>query len=117
MVAPFAYTLDACEWWQTNPPGPRGTFNLSIDLDGRGLDNRNESEIERLLDETRPLTRHIGTITFKNATRSAVPFVGTAALAGEVTTLYPRPDTAHLRIAATREVGVSVRRIERTRIA
>lgn len=116
VVEPFAFTLDALEWWQTTPQGQRGTFDLFINLNSQAMGERDESEIERLLEETRPLTRHVGCITFINTQRSTVPYIGAAVVAGEVVTLYPRPDTQHIDISAPRVVGASARLVERTRI-
>jgi phage tail P2-like protein len=88
VVAPFGYTLTVREWWQTEPPGHRGTFDLEIHLEGRPLAPSDSAEIERLIDETRPLTRHPATIGFRTETRGATASAA-LTLTGETITVLP----------------------------
>lgn len=59
VVEPLGYLLEVSEWWQTQPPGPRGTFTLRIGVLDQGITEAMFIELERLIAEAKPLTRHI----------------------------------------------------------
>ena len=59
VVEPLGYLLRVTEWWETEPEGPRGTFTLSIGVLDQGIDEEMFVELERLIDDAKPRTRHI----------------------------------------------------------
>ncbi|MCC5882480.1 MAG: phage tail protein I [Halomonas sp.] len=59
VVEPLGYLLEVIEWWQQEPPGPRGTFTLRIGVLDTGITEPMFAELERLIDDAKPLTRHI----------------------------------------------------------
>jgi phage tail P2-like protein len=106
VVAPFGCTLTVREWWQTNPPGPRGTFELALELNGRTLTATDAAEIERLIDETRPLTRHPAGITFVAETRGDA-HAAALTLTGETITVLPYAPSLAVSIGGPRALGAT----------
>jgi phage tail P2-like protein len=106
VAAPFDYTLTVREWWQTNPPGRRGTFELALHLNGRALSASDAAEIERLIDETRPLTRHPAGITFVAETRGDV-LSAALTLTGETITVLPYAPPLAMSVGGPRALGAT----------
>lgn len=88
VVEPLGYLIETVEWWQTAPPGPRGTFDIRIGVQDQGLTDEIYRELERLIDDARPLTRHIAALDVAGETRGPL-HVALAAYDGDTTTVYP----------------------------
>ena len=50
------------EWWQTNPQGKPGTFYLELDLIGKELNEEVYKEVNRLVRENKPASRHLSNL-------------------------------------------------------
>lgn len=59
VVEPLGYLLEVTEWWQTEPQGDPGTFALRIGVLDTGITEEMFVELERLIDNAKPLTRQI----------------------------------------------------------
>ncbi|MDQ0124264.1 phage tail P2-like protein [Pseudomonas lini] len=59
VVEPFADIIDITEWWQLEPMGPPGTFSLGLALLDTGLSDRGIAELERMITDTKPISRHL----------------------------------------------------------
>ena len=93
VVEPLGYLLEVIEWWQTDPQGTPGTFALKIGVLDTGITDAMYTELERLIDEVKPLTRHITGIDLFGETRGA--FVIAANLYdGDITDVLPYQPTA-----------------------
>lgn len=88
VVEPVGYLIRVIEWHQTTPPGVRGTFALDIGVLDTGITEGMYDELERLIDDTKPLTRHLTGLAIAVKSRGAVCLVGAAALA-DALTVYP----------------------------
>jgi phage tail P2-like protein len=88
VVEPLGYLIDIEEWFETTPPGVPGTFRLRIGVLDTGITEESYAEIERLIDDAKPLTRHMGGLAIVLDTRGEV-FVGASAYLGDVLTVYP----------------------------
>lgn len=88
VVEPLGYLLRVEEWWQTNPPGPRGTFRVDIGVVGIGITEATFAELERLIDDAKPLTRHLVGLAIKLESRGAC-YVGATSYGGDELTVYP----------------------------
>lgn len=100
VVEPLGYLIEIVEWFQTAPPGPRGTFDIRIGVQDQGITDEIYRELERLIDDARPLTRHIAGLDVAGETRGKIG-IGMATHDGDVTTVYPyAPDfiSSHGRI-------------------
>lgn len=88
VVEPLGYLLEIDEWWQVNPEGPPGTFALRIGVNQQGITNEIYAELERLIDDAKPLTRHIVNLDVAGETRGKF-YVGAAFYDGDVTAVMP----------------------------
>ncbi|MCB8769411.1 phage tail protein I [Acinetobacter soli] len=61
-LEPFGYTTTLVEWWQTNPQGKPGTFYLELDLIGKELNEEVYKEVNRLVRENKPASRHLSNL-------------------------------------------------------
>jgi phage tail P2-like protein len=59
VVEPFADIIEIAEWWQLEPMGPPGTFSLGLALLDTGLSDRGIAELERMITDTKPVSRHL----------------------------------------------------------
>ena len=59
VVEPFAEIIDITEWHELEPMGPPGTFSMSLALFDSGLTDIAIAELERMISDTKPLSRHL----------------------------------------------------------
>ncbi|MGF6141377.1 phage tail protein I [Pseudomonas laurylsulfatiphila] len=59
VVEPLGYLIELTEWWQTVPIGTPGTFALTIGVLDTGITEEMYQEVERLIDDAKPLSRHL----------------------------------------------------------
>jgi len=59
VIEPFADIIDITEWHQMEPMGEPGTFSMSLALFESGLSERGIAELERMINDTKPLSRHL----------------------------------------------------------
>lgn len=85
-VEPFGAILSITEWWENNDPP--GSFRLNIDISGYGLTEETRLEMERMIDNVRPVSRHLAAITMTYVARGKA-WTGGATLEGDIITVYP----------------------------
>ncbi|MCI0508611.1 phage tail P2-like protein [Chromohalobacter marismortui] len=88
VVEPLGYLLEVTEWWQMEPLGERGTFALRIGVLDTGITDAMYTELTRLVDDAKPLTRHIAGLDLLGETRGPL-YLGCAVYDGHTTTVYP----------------------------
>jgi len=88
VVEPLGYLLEVTEWWQTDPPGPRGTFALRIGVLDTGITEEMFTELERLIADAKPLTRHITGLDITLST-SLTTYVGVSVYDGDELDVLP----------------------------
>ncbi|ROT46079.1 phage tail protein I [Pusillimonas sp. NJUB218] len=98
VVEPFGYLLKVVEWFQDDPVGPRGTFRLEIGVNNEGITEEVYRELERLIDVTKPLSRHMLGLSITLLSRGTC-YVGAATFLGDTTTVYP-PDPKDIQISS-----------------
>lgn len=86
VVESMGYNLSVEEWWQIADPA--GTFRLEVDVNAIGITAALLSELERLIEITKPVSRHLATMSISTPTSGAV-FMGAAICSGEIITVYP----------------------------
>ena len=59
VVEPLGYLIEVLEWWQTVPEGVPGTFAIKIGVLDTGITEEMYQELTWLIDDARPLTRHL----------------------------------------------------------
>lgn len=88
VVEPLGYLIRIVEWWQTTPRGPRGTFRLDIGVLDTGITEEMYQELERLIDDAKPLTRNLLGLAISVEVRGTT-YVGAASYLGDELTVYP----------------------------
>jgi phage tail P2-like protein len=88
VVESLGYLIRITEWWQTEPRGERGTFSLDVGVLDSGITDEMFVEMERLLDDAKPLSRHLTGLALILEIRAAHR-VGVSAYLGDVLTIYP----------------------------
>lgn len=88
-LRPISAAIRVREWWETTPPGPRGTFHLDLDVLDSGATAGMYQEIERLVDEAKPVSRQMQSLAINMGVRGAAQ-VGAAVQLGDELTIYPR---------------------------
>ncbi|EPY6732863.1 phage tail protein I [Klebsiella quasipneumoniae] len=87
VIEGLGYSMTLEEWWEVADPA--GTFRLEIDLNDIGITEPMIAELERIIGDAKPVSRHISQLTLSASTGS-IASIGTAAFDGEVITVYPK---------------------------
>ncbi|MFJ3315969.1 phage tail protein I [Herbaspirillum huttiense] len=88
VVESLGYIIKISEWWQTEPRGPRGTFALEVGVLDSGITDEMFLEMERLIDDAKPLSRHLIGLSIHLEVRGSAA-IAVAAFLGDETTVYP----------------------------
>ncbi len=92
VIETLGYSMTLQEWWKVADPA--GTFRLEIDLNEIGITEPMIYELERIIGDAKPVSRHISQLTL-SAVVTGNAYAGIAACEGEELTVYPpgyRPD-------------------------
>ena len=88
VVEPLGYLLEVIEWWQTVPEGPPATFALRVGVLDSGITEEMFSELERLIDDAKPVSRHMTGLDITLETRLDA-YTGFAVYDGDEIDVYP----------------------------
>ena len=88
VVESLGYLIRITEWWQTTPPGVPGTFRLDVGVLDTGITDAMFQEMERLIADAKPVSRHLTGLALYLETRGQVQ-IGLAAYHGDAMTVYP----------------------------
>ncbi|WP_034106685.1 phage tail protein I [Pseudomonas lurida] len=88
VVEPLGYLLEVIEWWQTVPEGPPATFALRVGVLDTGITEEMFSELERLVDDAKPVSRHMTGLDITLETRLDA-YTGFAVYDGDEIDVYP----------------------------
>ena len=88
VIEGFGYSMTLDEWWEVADPA--GTFRLSVDLNEIGITEAMLKELERLINETKPVSRHLARLDVISRTSGSI-YMGAALYTGDIVTIYP-PD-------------------------
>ncbi|EPL2436943.1 phage tail protein I [Klebsiella pneumoniae] len=86
VIEGLGYSMTLEEWWEVADPA--GTFRLEIDLNDIGITEPMIAELERIIGDAKPVSRHISQLTLSVSTKGLAS-VGCAILDGEDITIYP----------------------------
>ncbi|TNL01101.1 phage tail protein I [Kosakonia cowanii] len=90
-VEPFGFQMRVIEWWQND--GEPGTFRLEIGIQEQGITEETWSELERLIDDARPVSRHLTEISLSLQSQGYIE-AGAGCYTGDILTVYPwSPET------------------------
>lgn len=86
VVEPFGYLIRIIEWWQ-NGEEP-GTFRLDIGVQDSGITEEVFNELERLIADAKPASRHLLRLNINLDTQGAA-YVAALSYDGDELTVYP----------------------------
>lgn len=88
VVEPLGYRIEIIEWWQTVPVGPRATFRLNVGVLDTGITEQMFQELTWLIDDAKPLTRHLAGLAINLETTGLV-HIGACITEGDEMDIYP----------------------------
>ncbi|PQQ36226.1 phage tail protein I [Photorhabdus luminescens] len=86
VVEPFGYLIRVIEWWQTNDAP--GTFRLDIGVLETGITEETYQELERLIFDAKPASRHLVGMSIQLET-SGKNYYAVTSYSGDTLTVYP----------------------------
>ncbi|MEB5609173.1 phage tail protein I [Serratia marcescens] len=86
VIEAMGYSMSIAEWWEI--ADPRGTFRLTIDVNDVGITDEIVRELERLIGDAKPVSRHIAGINIVVRTSGNI-FIAAAAVGGSLLSVYP----------------------------
>ncbi|WP_285214844.1 phage tail protein I [Klebsiella quasipneumoniae] len=96
VVEDMGFSATFAEWFEAGDAP--GTFRLEVDINEVGLTPKTLSELNRLIDDAKPVSRHISQMNIASVTLGPV-YVGTSSGCGEIISVYPeeyQPEDNHL---------------------
>lgn len=88
VVETLGYLIECIEWFEEEPPAQPGTFRLRVGVLETGISDEMYQELERLIDDAKPLTRHMTGLAIGLEGRGAMRY-GLATYQGDEMTVYP----------------------------
>lgn len=87
VVEPLGYVISVTEWWKNG--GEPGTFQLDIGVLESGITEEMYLEMERLIADARPASRHLTGLTITQDIQGQM-YVGAVVYGGDLITVYPQ---------------------------
>ncbi|MDD2047332.1 phage tail protein I [Pseudomonas putida] len=88
VVEPLGYLIEVLEWWEEAPRGVPGTFRLQVGVLETGITEEMYQELERLIDDAKPVSRHLIGLAISLEVQGNVP-VSAAHYDGDIITVHP----------------------------
>ncbi|WP_240049840.1 phage tail protein I, partial [Pseudomonas koreensis] len=88
VVEPLGYLIEIVEWFQNVPEGVPGTFALKVGVLDTGITEEMYLELERLIDDAKPVSRKLIGLDITLETRLDA-YVGFAVYDGDELDVYP----------------------------
>lgn len=86
VIENMGYSMSIAEWWEAADPA--GTFRLTVDVNDVGMTEETVGELERLIGDAKPASRHIQGLNIQNKTKGVIHFAACGYM-GEILTVYP----------------------------
>ncbi|HDK6061117.1 TPA: phage tail protein I [Klebsiella pneumoniae] len=86
VIETLGYNMTLQEWWEVADPA--GTFRLEIDLNDIGITEPMIKELERIIGDAKPVSRHLAQMTISASTKG-IAWTGAAVCDGDEITVYP----------------------------
>lgn len=86
VIEGLGYSMTLDEWWEVADPA--GTFRLEIDLKDIGITEQMIYELERIIGDAKPVSRHMAQITLATGSKGFA-WAGAVTVDGESVTVYP----------------------------
>ncbi|WP_054917704.1 phage tail protein I [Pseudomonas sp. NBRC 111138] len=88
VVEPLGYLIEIIEWFNTVPEGVPGTFALKVGVLDTGITEEMYQELERLIDDAKPVSRHLTGLAISLETTGAINIFA-SAYDGDEIDVYP----------------------------
>ncbi|WP_277593061.1 phage tail protein I [Pseudomonas chlororaphis] len=88
VVEPLGYLIEIIEWFNTVPEGVPGTFALKVGVLETGITEEMYQELERLIDDAKPVSRHLTGLAISLETQGALN-ISVAVYEGDEIDVYP----------------------------
>ncbi|MEO8643074.1 phage tail protein I [Pseudomonas sp.] len=88
VVEPLGYLIEIIEWFNTVPEGVPGTFALKVGVLDTGITEEMYQELERLIDDAKPVTRHLTGLAISLETNGHLD-ISVALYEGDEIDVYP----------------------------
>ena len=112
VVEPLGYLISITEWWKTGDRN--GTFRLTVGVSENGITEETYYELERLIFDAKPVSRHLLGLSISLGTEGAV-YCGASVNTGDVLKVYPyMPET--IRTESQAYTGAALITIDKVRI-
>ncbi|EPN6604634.1 phage tail protein I [Providencia rettgeri] len=112
VVEPLGYLIRVIEWWKTNETA--GTFRLDIGVLETGITEEMYQELEALIFDAKPASRHLVGLTIQLETKGQI-YCSAASYSGDELTVYPyTPDV--ISSGGTISTGAAVHVIDEMRV-
>ena len=113
VVEPFGFLLRVIEWWQSGEEP--GTFKLEIGIQDEGITEETYLELERLIDDAKPRSRHLTGLSLSLQSQGYIE-AGAGCYIGDTLTVYPYfPET--ISVGGGDYTGAAVHLIDTVEIA
>lgn len=86
VIENMGYTMTIEEWWEVADPA--GTFRLTIDVMDVGITENIVNELERLIGDAKPVSRHLAQLSISTRTIGDI-YIAAAINDGNIITVYP----------------------------
>lgn len=86
VIEGLGYSMTIEEWWEVADPA--GTFRLTVELNDIGITEAMISELERVIGDAKPASRHISQLSLSVGSKGT-GFIGAACTDGSDITVYP----------------------------
>ncbi|WP_034911899.1 phage tail protein I [Erwinia sp. 9145] len=86
VVEPLGFLIQIQEWWQLDEEP--GTFRLVVGVLDSGITDEMYQELERLINDAKPASRHLTGLTISLSSSGSV-YVGAGCYEGDALTIYP----------------------------
>ena len=87
VIENMGYTMTIKEWWEVADPA--GTFRLTIDVMDIGITEEIVNELERLIGDAKPVSRHIAQLGIATKSKGII-HIAASVYDGGVITVYPQ---------------------------
>ncbi|HBZ9027714.1 phage tail protein I [Klebsiella pneumoniae] len=87
VIEDMGFSATFAEWFEVGDAP--GTFRLEVDVNDVGLTPKALDELNRLIGDAKPVSRHLAQMTIAASSRG-IAWLGAAIFDGEVTTVYPQ---------------------------
>lgn len=111
-VQPFGFLIRVIEWWKTGEAP--GTFRLDIGVQDQGITEKTYTELERVISDAKPCSRHLLGISINLQTAGAM-YMGAGCYVGETLTVYPYTPEV-IEVGATAYAGAAIHLIDTLRV-